>query len=131
MTDKNPLELVVEEDRPLVSQHLDKRMTGTDNSLSYEFKGCTKAGEIIHLESYGSLTQFQGKPAVLETIIDITDRKKVEMELLKVRKLESVGILAGGIAHDFNNLLTIIIGNISMTKMNLERENVDQKNFNL
>ena len=53
------------------------------------------------------------------------------MELLKVRKLESVGILAGGIAHDFNNLLTIIIGNISMTKMNLERENVDQKNFDL
>ncbi|NIM77879.1 MAG: tetratricopeptide repeat protein [Candidatus Aminicenantes bacterium] len=131
MIGKNPLELVVEEDRPLVSQHLNKRMTGTDNSLSYEFKGCTKAGEIIHLESYGSLTHFQGQPAVLETVIDITDRKKVEMELLKVRKLESVGILAGGIAHDFNNLLTIIIGNISMTKMNLERENVDQKNFDL
>jgi PAS domain S-box-containing protein len=131
MTDKKPLELVVEEDRQLVSQHLNKRMTGTDNSLSYEFKGHTKLGEIIHLESYGSLTQFQGKPAVLETVIDITDRKKVEMELLKIRKLESVGILAGGIAHDFNNLLTIIIGNISMTKMNLERENVDKKNLNL
>jgi PAS domain S-box-containing protein len=131
MTGKNPLELVVEEDRPLVTKHLDRRMTGTGNSLPYEFKGCTKAGEIINLESYGSVTHFQGQPAVLETVIDITDRKKVEMELLKVRKLESVGILAGGIAHDFNNLLTIIIGNISMTKMNLEREHVDQKNFNL
>ncbi|RPH49501.1 MAG: PAS domain-containing sensor histidine kinase [Desulfobacteraceae bacterium] len=45
---------------------------------------------------------------------DITDRKKMEDELLKADKLESVGILAGGIAHDFNNILTSIAGNISL-----------------
>lgn len=39
---------------------------------------------------------------------------KMEMELLKHRRLESIGILAGGIAHDFNNLLSVIIGNIQM-----------------
>jgi len=49
--------------------------------------------------------------------IDITERKKIEEELLKVEKLEAVGILAGGIAHDFNNLLAIIMGNISLAKM--------------
>ncbi|MEA3332430.1 MAG: ATP-binding protein [Pseudomonadota bacterium] len=38
----------------------------------------------------------------------------MEEELLKVRKLESVGILAGGIAHDFNNILAAILGNISL-----------------
>ncbi len=43
-----------------------------------------------------------------------------EEELNKVRKLESVGILAGGIAHDFNNILTGIMGNISLTKMILK-----------
>lgn len=47
---------------------------------------------------------------------DISERKKMEAELLKVRKLESVGILAGGIAHDFNNLLMAILGNISLAK---------------
>jgi len=41
-------------------------------------------------------------------------RKKTEEESLKVRKLESLGILAGGIAHDFNNLLTVVLGNISI-----------------
>ena len=45
---------------------------------------------------------------------DITEQKKTEEELLKVRKLESVGILAGGIAHDFNNILAAILGNINL-----------------
>ncbi|RPJ15716.1 MAG: PAS domain-containing sensor histidine kinase [Desulfobacteraceae bacterium] len=56
----------------------------------------------------GNLTEIEG------TLIDITERKKMEEELLKADKLESVGILAGGIAHDFNNILTSIIGNISL-----------------
>jgi len=55
-----------------------------------------------------------GGMAVLE---DITQRKKMEEELIKAEKIESIGILAGGIAHDFNNLLTSIMGNISLAKM--------------
>jgi len=48
---------------------------------------------------------------------DITEKRKMEQELLKTQKLESVGILAGGIAHDFNNMLTAILGNITLAKM--------------
>ena len=51
---------------------------------------------------------------------DITDRRKMEEELLKAQKLESIGVLAGGIAHDFNNLLTVIFGNVAMAKMNAQ-----------
>jgi PAS domain S-box-containing protein len=47
---------------------------------------------------------------------DITEKRKMENELLKAQKIESVGILAGGIAHDFNNILTGILGNISLAK---------------
>lgn len=47
---------------------------------------------------------------------DITERQKMEQELQKVHKLESLGILAGGIAHDFNNLLTGVLGNINLAK---------------
>jgi signal transduction histidine kinase/CheY-like chemotaxis protein/ABC-type uncharacterized transport system substrate-binding protein len=54
---------------------------------------------------------------VAEHIRDITERKKMEEEILKAQKLESLGVLAGGIAHDFNNLLTGIMGNISLSKM--------------
>ena len=45
---------------------------------------------------------------------DISREKKMEEELLKVRKLESVGVLAGGIAHDFNNILAAILGNVEL-----------------
>jgi len=45
---------------------------------------------------------------------NITLKKRMEEELLKVEKLRSLGILAGGIAHDFNNILTAILGNISL-----------------
>jgi PAS domain S-box-containing protein len=45
---------------------------------------------------------------------DITEKRKMEEELQKAQKLESLGILAGGIAHDFNNMLTGVLGNISL-----------------
>ncbi len=47
---------------------------------------------------------------------NITERKEAEDELLRLRKLDSVGILAGGIAHDFNNLLTGLFGNIELAR---------------
>jgi PAS domain S-box-containing protein len=48
---------------------------------------------------------------------DITEKRKMEAELVNAQKLESLGVLAGGIAHDFNNFLTAIIGNLSLAKM--------------
>ncbi|MRR34836.1 PAS domain S-box protein, partial [bacterium] len=48
---------------------------------------------------------------------DMTQKKEIEEELFRARKLESLGVLAGGIAHDFNNLLTGIMGSISLARM--------------
>jgi len=50
---------------------------------------------------------------------DVTEQIKRDQNLIKAKKLESVGVLAGGIAHDFNNLLTGLYGNIQMAKIHL------------
>jgi signal transduction histidine kinase/ActR/RegA family two-component response regulator len=53
---------------------------------------------------------------------EITQREQMEEELLRARKLESLGVLAGGIAHDFNNILTIVQGNIEIARAQLNEE---------
>jgi len=55
-------------------------------------------------------------------IEDVTERKKAEEELLKTKKLESLGILAGGIAHDFNNMLTAVLGNIQLAMSHIKNQ---------
>ena len=51
---------------------------------------------------------------------DVTERKRLEHEVVKARNLESLGVLAGGIAHDFNNLFQGLFGNISLAKMYID-----------
>ncbi|MGA2090248.1 MAG: PAS domain S-box protein, partial [Endomicrobiales bacterium] len=52
-------------------------------------------------------------------VLDMTDHKRMEEEIRKTQKLDSLGILAGGIAHDFNNILTGILGNISLVRYSM------------
>ncbi|MFT5452768.1 MAG: nitrogen-specific signal transduction histidine kinase/CheY-like chemotaxis protein [Enterobacterales bacterium] len=61
----------------------------------------------------------EGFKSVTVSIVDITLQKQTEEELLKSRKLESVGLLAGGIAHDFNNILVGMFGNLELAKQKL------------
>jgi PAS domain S-box-containing protein len=53
-------------------------------------------------------------------LVDITEKKQIEEQLLRAQKMEAIGTLAGGIAHDFNNLLMGILGNISLMLMQVD-----------
>jgi nitrogen-specific signal transduction histidine kinase/CheY-like chemotaxis protein len=81
----------------------------------------TGKGEKPVTVSWSAAPFFQGAKIVGAVISmeDITEFKIMEDELIRVQKLESLGVLAGGIAHDFNNLLTAIMGNIEMARRHL------------
>jgi len=83
-----------------------------------------RTGSPIPIEIHGFAIRDEktGQPIALAAIVrDISERKKLEEEMARGDKLNSIGILAGGIAHDFNNLLTAIFGNITLAKMYANR----------
>lgn len=61
---------------------------------------------------------------------DVTEKLMIEDELFRMKKLESVGVLAGGIAHDFNNMLAAIIAHLFMVKVSLGSNETAQKLIN-
>ena len=79
---------------------------------------CRDGREIAIADSGAPIRDHAGElHGVVVVFRDVSEQRRLEDELLRARKIESVGVLAGGIAHDFNNLLTGIMGNISLAKL--------------
>jgi PAS domain S-box-containing protein len=95
-----------------------KTCVETGQVVSNEYPYTTKWGKFIHqLLRFVPIFDDRGRVNLVHAIIeDITERKRMEEELQKSQKLESLGLLAGGIAHDFNNLLTGIFGYIDLAR---------------
>jgi PAS domain S-box-containing protein len=78
---KSILELVSPESHATVMENIRKRVDKNDDALNYMFVGRKKDGTRIHVEVYGSLTIYNGKPAIHGTLLDITDRRRAEETL--------------------------------------------------
>ncbi|SFN19033.1 PAS domain S-box-containing protein/diguanylate cyclase (GGDEF) domain-containing protein [Formivibrio citricus] len=74
-------EFVVPEDRDKVAENIRRRMAGEVPEMRYSFTGLRKGGERIEVEVHGRRMEFNGKPAVIGVIIDITERKRAEQQL--------------------------------------------------
>jgi len=77
-----------------------------------------RMGKSVEIGLSGAPIRRDGQPinGFVFAFRDVSEKRRIQDELLHTRKLEALGLLAGGIAHDFNNLLTAILGNLSLAK---------------
>ncbi len=74
-------------------------------------------GDVVDVRSVAEYDPRRN--TVFGVVQDVTERKKLEGQLLQAQKMEAVGVLAGGVAHDFNNILSVIMGLGNLIQMNL------------
>jgi PAS domain S-box-containing protein len=105
------------EDRDRISRYaLAKENACEDHEMEYRL--IAKNGTTVWVRDIVSVIAEGGVPIRLTgVLLDITQNRILEEQLLQTRKLEAIGRLAGGIAHDFNNMLSAIIGFSELIEM--------------
>ncbi len=116
------IEFVHPEDRGTVLERHFKRLRGEAFSGIYPFRIINRYGQELWVELSTVLINWKGRPATLNFIRDITEKKKAEIKLLQSQRMEAVATLAGGVAHQFNNALSAITGNIGLIEMDYPQE---------
>ena len=76
-------------------------------------------GEEVPILKTVTPIRLDGKACLLESFLELTEKKKLEAQLQQAGKLEAIATLAGGIAHEFNNALMGVMGNMELLKMEL------------
>jgi PAS domain S-box-containing protein len=115
-----------EEDRQRVlAAILSRRETGR---FSVEYRWQCADGSYKHFHDQAVLIRDPSGAALhfAGTLLDVTERKELESQLLHSRKMDAIGKLTGGIAHDFNNLLAAMLGGVGMIERRIELQD-DQK----
>ncbi|MCX7515220.1 response regulator [Frateuria hangzhouensis] len=102
------------EDRERVIGALQARRDGRAYAVEYRWL-CADGSYKHFLDQAVLLRDAKGNPLEYAgTLLDVTDRKNLETQLLHVRKMDALGQLTGGIAHDFNNLLAAVLGGLGL-----------------
>jgi len=140
---RHPLDLIAPEHREVVARNLQERLAGVPG-YPYEIRILRKDGTYLDVVAWGAVIQYQGRPANVGTLVDITERKRAEValamqyqrieemntqliaanqqlqqaqdQLLQSEKMAAIGQLAAGIAHEINNPIGYVDSNTGTLK---------------
>jgi two-component system, cell cycle sensor histidine kinase and response regulator CckA len=128
MVGRKLVDFVAPAEVPSVTQLLAAQRTGT-----YETSLINSAGEYVPVEITAVMTTLGGEPVRMGGVRDLREARRLDQErrrlqdqLQRSQRLESLGVLAGGVAHDFNNLLVGVLGNAELLQDSL-RDLEDRK----
>ena len=76
----------------------------------------------VHVRMFPVIDRNGGLVNVVAMMEDVTEKRRLEEQLVQSQKMESIGLLAGGIAHDFNNILGGILGYASFVKSQVSKQ---------
>ncbi len=110
-------------DRDMVLERHQKGLQGETFHDSFAFRISNRSTNELWVELKTIPITWEGSPATLNFLRDISEKKRLETQFLQAQKMETLGSLSRGIAHDFNNLLTAIQGNASL--MLLKKDSSD------
>jgi PAS domain S-box-containing protein len=107
----------------LVVDRYVRTQRGEEVAPRYEFNFIRKDGEIRNVEISSNIVKdSQENMNVISFIKDITEKKKMEEQLLQAEKLRALAEMASGVAHDFNNALAVILGNAQLLLFSVQDE---------
>jgi PAS domain S-box-containing protein len=100
------------EDRDRVLQEFLRLRSAGSLAIEYRWRSADEKYRYF-LDQAVLVRDEQGRPKeIFGTLLDVTERKQLELQLIQSQKMDAIGKLTGGIAHDFNNMLTVVIGSL-------------------
>jgi PAS domain S-box-containing protein len=120
-----PLDFYVGDERDAVAEKIAEVFT--EGAANTEAQFLAKDGTRTSYYFTGQKVQLDHKICLIGTGIDISERKRLEAQLIEAQKMEVIGQLASGVAHDFNNILGVIMGYCDLIASALDPDNPLQK----
>ncbi|MEE4351621.1 MAG: PAS domain S-box protein [Desulfatiglans sp.] len=120
-------QIIHPDDRQMVYERHIERLKRRGAPDTYPFRIVNKTGKEIWVQLNVASITWEGEPASLNFVRDISLQRQLESQLRRSQKMEALGTLAGGVAHDLNNILSGLVTYPELLLMNLEKDDPLEK----